>query len=321
MRKAEKIARGASPGARVAFLGHAVIWGATCGFIFIVSTLYAAIIVGAAWGIGLTAHGFFAVAGPELRKRWASEEVDRQLGARVNDARLAQRGEDARSLERLSAAVAHEIRNPITAAKSLLQQIAEDPTSDDNAEFGRIAAEELDRVERAVSHLLRYAREEQLRFREIRLEDVVRSALESLRDRLAISPVEVRTDLDGGGELRADPEQLRRVVANLVGNAMDSLEDIGLTSPTVDISIGENLAGTEAWLRVRDNGLGVPETERDLIFTPFHTTKDEGTGLGLALSRKVVQAHGGRLELNPDCVEGAEFVITLPKQAAGGRAA
>ena len=70
-----------------------------------------------------------------------------------------------RSLEDLSAQVAHEIRNPISAAKSLVQQMGEDPTSSDNIEFADVALSELDRVERSISHLLRYAREEELRLR------------------------------------------------------------------------------------------------------------------------------------------------------------
>ena len=78
-------------------------------------------------------------------------------------------GRHVRSLEDLSAQVAHEIRNPITAAKSLVQQMGEDPTSAENVGYAKVALEELDRVERSVAHLLRYAREEDLRLAEVSL--------------------------------------------------------------------------------------------------------------------------------------------------------
>ena len=116
---------------------------------------------------------------PALWARWVEEEVGRKVGATVTRERRQVEGRHARALESLSASVAHEIRNPVTAAKSLVQQIAEDPTSTTNAEYARVAAAELDRVERSVSHLLRYAREEPLTLAETDLEDVVRGALET----------------------------------------------------------------------------------------------------------------------------------------------
>jgi len=94
------------------------------------------------------------------------------------------RGEHARNLEELSASIAHEIRNPITAAKSLVQQLGEDPGSAENVEYANIALQELDRVEKSISHLLRYAREEEMNPRPMKLADAIESALETVRERL-----------------------------------------------------------------------------------------------------------------------------------------
>ena len=77
---------------------------------------------------------------------------------------------------------------------------------------------------------------------------------------------------------------------------------------------GENLAGSEVWLRVVDNGPGIPADEQERIWSPFFTTKETGTGLGLALSRKTVEAHGGRIELLSDPRQGSEFVLSFPKE-------
>ena len=230
-------------------------------------------------------------------------------------------GEHARSMETLSASIAHEIRNPITAAKSLVQQMGEDPTAAENVEYARVALEELDRVERSVSHLLRFAREEEMGIGDVRMADVIDSALETFRERLARGGIELVREPGGEGALRGDAEQLRRVVINLVGNALDALDESRTPNPRIELALGENLAGGEVWVRVRDNGPGIDAEALAKIFSPFYTSKANGTGLGLAISRKLVEAHGGTLEARSQPGAGAEFLVTLPKQlAAGSRA-
>ena len=77
--------------------------------------------------------------------------------------------------------------------------------------------------------------------------------------------------------------------------------------------MGENLAGSEVWVRVADNGLGIEDDVRDQIFDPFYTSREEGTCLGLALCRKIVDNHGGSIEVETASGEGTEFVLVFPK--------
>jgi two-component system sensor histidine kinase PilS (NtrC family) len=144
--------------------------------------------------------------------------------------------------------------------------------------------------------------------------DVVESALALCQDRIARARVELRREIDGEGLLRGDGEQLRRVVANLLGNALDALEAGRTPAPRIDVALGENLAGTEVWVRIRDNGPGLNAEALAKLFRPFHTTKEGGTGLGLAITRKLVEAHGGTIEAHSEPGAGAEFLVTLPKQ-------
>jgi len=106
---------------------------------------------------------------------------------------------------------------------------------------------------------------------------------------------------------------LRRVVINLVGNALDALNGTAVASPRVEIEAGENLAGTEVWLRVRDNGPGIEPGRTEEIWAPFHTSKANGTGLGLPITRKVVETHGGSIEVESPPGGGTEFCVVLPK--------
>jgi signal transduction histidine kinase len=298
---------------RIAFLGHAVIYAATSLFLFVVAGLFPALVVSLSWGIGLAAHGFFGVVAPELRDRWIAEEVSHRVESSVGRERRSLGVEHAKEMHRLSAAVAHEIRNPITAAKSLVQQMGEDPGSEENVEYAKIAIEELDRVEKSISHLLRYAREEALRTAPMRLNPVVESALETLRDRL--DGVAVSRDLVERDEIVGDADALRRVVINLVNNALDAIEESHPSEPAIVVSTGRSLSGEMLWLSVRDNGCGIePERVGD-VFSPFHTSKDQGTGLGLAITKKLVEGHGGTIEVNPSGApeSGTEIVVTLPR--------
>ncbi len=299
---------------KIKFVQHFVTYFFVCFFLFFVAGRVVSTIVGLAWGIGLASHFFQAIVAPDLRRKWVSSEVDAQVARSVTRERRALEGENLRSLEELSASIAHEIRNPITAAKSLVQQMGEDPASADNVEYAQVALTELDRVERSISHLLRYAREEAMDVREMQLQEVLESALDTLRDRIDSAGVKLALEVDCEGSMEGDPEKLRRVLINLVGNALDAFEEVGTRDPNLEVALGENLAGTEVWVRIKDNGGGMDAETQKKIFRPFYTSKSNGTGLGLAITRKLVDAHNGRVELHSTPGQGTEFVLTFPKQ-------
>jgi signal transduction histidine kinase len=262
----------------------------------------------------------FAAAGGQVLSTFADRFrrpfLDEELG-RVRDRSDAQRavaGRHAQEMQELTASIAHEIRNPITAAKSLVQQMGEDPDATENLEYANVALEELERVERSVSHLLRFARDEDVALQPLRLAQVVEGALSAIGERAAERGVKLDQDVGAEGAMAGDPEKLRRVILNLVGNAIDALSDARTANPRVEVSLGENLAGSEVWVRVRDNGPGIDPDERRKIFNPFHTGRQSGTGLGLAITKRIVDAHGGEIEAGEAPGGGAEFVLSLPKQ-------
>ena len=259
---------------------------------------------------------------PKLRQRFIDREVSRQVSATLSDERQQMVGEHARSMETLSASIAHEIRNPITAAKSLVQQMEEDPTAAENVEYARVALEELDRVERSVSHLLRFAREEEMGVGDVQLAEVIDSALETFRERIARAGIElVRRAGRRGRAARRRREAAAR--GHQPGRQRDRRagREPHARSPRIELAMGENLAGTEVWVRVHDNGPGIDREALQKIFSPFYTSKANGTGLGLAISKKLVDAHDGTLDVGSQPGAGAEFLVTLPKQHAGRRAA
>jgi signal transduction histidine kinase len=265
-------------------------------------------------GVLLLRQFYRLILEPRLREKFVEREVRSQVHATLSEERRVLEGRHAHSMEQLSASIAHEIRNPITAAKSLVQQMGEDVSATENVEYAKVALEELHRVERSVSHLLRFARDEEMRMAELRMADVIDSALETFRDRIARAGVRVERRIDCEGTMTGDAEQLRRVIINLVSNAFDVLEESATPDPRLEIQMGENLAGSEVWLRIGDNGPGIDADAQEKIFSPFYTSKEGGTGLGLPICRKLVDAHGGRIEVEAGPGRGVEFLITLPKQ-------
>jgi len=209
----------------------------------------------------------------------------------------------------LAARIAHEIRNPVTAARSLAQQLAREPASPFAAEH-RLILGELERVERQVAALLRFARREEFHFEPVDLSELARATLEAFRPRLEAGGVTLDTELADGVTARADREKLRQVLINLLENALDAMtaEAAGPRTLSVAVANGHGAAALE----VRDNGPGVPADALPHLFEPFFSTKASGTGLGLAIARRTIEAHGGRIAVRAGGARGLAVSVELP---------
>jgi len=249
----------------------------------------------------------------------AIDAVADQLGLVLDAAELLARtvaverslahAEKLAAIGELAARIAHEIRNPVTAARSLAQQLAREPASPFAVEH-RLILGELERVERQVAALLRFARREDLRFEPVDLGELARATLEAFRPRLEASGVTLELELADGVAARADGEKLRQVLINLLENALDAMtaEAGGPRTLSVAVANGHGAAALE----VRDSGPGVPADALPHLFEPFFSTKPSGTGLGLAIARRTVEAHGGRIAVRGGSERGLVVSVELP---------
>jgi|SRR5579862_2338810 len=269
------------------------------------------------WGLGLFFHYMGVFGSRMMRERYFEPAVERE----VRREKVMMHTEKQASIDELSATIAHEIRNPIAAAKSLVQQMAEDPTSVENVQYAGVALDELDRVERRILHLLRYAKEEEYIFAPISIASVVDAALTQMRAKLDAAHVSVQRNYIVGPTLIADGEKLKQVFANVLDNATDAFDgmpaDAATGSPPrrIEVFIDNGTqagARRSATVRVRDNGCGIPAEKIERIFNPFFTTKEKGTGLGMAISKKIIEAHEGSINVVSEAGRGAEFIVTLP---------
>jgi signal transduction histidine kinase len=190
-----------------------------------------------------------------------------------------------------------------------VQQIGERPTAADNIEYARVAIDELDRVEKRISHLLRFAKEEDYQFDRVDLAAVVDAGLAQLRAKLDAAAVRVARNYLQGPTVLADREKLKQVFVNVLDNAIDALAALdGERRLDLFIERGDK----RATVRLRDNGAGVPAEHLARLFTPFFTTKENGTGLGMAISKKIVEAHEGTIDVVSEPGRGTEFAVALP---------
>jgi signal transduction histidine kinase len=226
------------------------------------------------------------------------------LRARAHAAQLAALGEAA-------ARIAHEIRNPLAAARSLVQLGAAGGEPDVTA----TALLELDRIGRLVGELLAFARrEETLRIEEVDLADVCRDALAQVHALAEAGAVHVRSELPAA-RARGDRDRLVQVVANLCRNAVEALHE--KQGPgTLQVRIRPAPGQGRVAIEVRDDGPGIAPDEVAQVFEPFRTTKSTGTGLGLAIARRIVEGHGGRLTVESTVGEGTVFRCELPGSVA-----
>ena len=222
----------------------------------------------------------------------------------------------------MSGALAHELHQPLTSILANAQAaiLLLDRNPPDLREVRAILEDIAQQDKHSASVIARFRsflREGESRFEPLVVESVVRDALALSRSAVTLSDVEVQTQISAGlPRIWGDPVQLLQVMVNLIVNACDSMS----LTPQADRRLtlhAASLGREHVQLSVADSGIGLPSGGEDHVFQPFFTTKPKGLGLGLAIGRSIVAAHGGRLwgENNPS--QGATFHLVLPTEGMG----
>ncbi|MDY6970705.1 MAG: ATP-binding protein [Thermodesulfobacteriota bacterium] len=214
---------------------------------------------------------------------------------------------------KLAAGVAHSIRNPLTSVKMRLFSLERTLSlSDHQKEDFEVISEEIKHIDNILQNFLEFSRPPRLRTQKISPSDVVDLVVQLLRHRLESYNVDIKIFRQGPlPDIQADPEQLKELLINLIVNSCESMAGGGKILIHEEESFADPL-GKVVVIRLADNGPGVPESLQEKIFQPFFTTKEEGSGLGLSIAARIVEEHGGWLDLVTDEGEGSTFVITFP---------
>lgn len=215
----------------------------------------------------------------------------------------------------LAAGVAHTIRNPFTSIKMRMFSLGRSlELSEAQDEDLQVISDEISRIDKIVENFLEFARPPKLRLQECCLGEVINGVVTLLEYRLRAYSVELKYTFQPElGQVKLDPDRLKEALANLIINSCEAMESGGR------ISISETreshpTMGDVAVVTISDSGPGIPESILDKVTTPFFTTKEDGSGLGLSIVARIVKEHNGKFTVysKPDQGAGATFVIILP---------
>lgn len=245
--------------------------------------------------------------------------VLREQHARAQEAlrrrdRLAAMGE-------LASTVAHEVRNPLNAIGMSVQRLRREfvnATPDqgaaahsEQAELLDVLSSETSRINRIVQQFLEFARPPRLAVRPVELAAFLTEVAASTAAMAAEHGITLDTHFDGVGEASLDPDQFRQALDNLLRNAIEASPE----GSSVALRAGRTENGYR--IVVEDYGPGIPADQVPRIFDLYFTTKAEGTGVGLAVTHQVIDAHGGTLEVDTELGRGTRMIIHLPSTGRG----
>jgi signal transduction histidine kinase len=226
---------------------------------------------------------------------------------------LAER-DNLAALGQLAAVVAHEVRNPVAVIFGALATLQRPARSEEDANLLGIVGEEAERLKQLVTRLLEAVRPFELQYSSRAARHVIQAAVSQVTTSSGVAATQVELVSVPTDEVECDEVLLVQAIANLVQNALGA---IGRRAPVRVRAVVEE-SSRPAMLRVEidDDGEGVPPAVRALLFTPFFTTRATGTGLGLALVKRIAGAHGGTVDYATPQDGGASFVLRVPLRAS-----
>ena len=215
------------------------------------------------------------------------------------------------SVGRLAAGAAHEINNPLAVISGKAQLLLLGEADSARADSLNTVIDQTMRISKIISDLMGYARPAEPEVAETSLQSMIENALYMAQHRIPDNQVETSVEIpEEVTKLRVDARQIEQVLVNLFVNGIQAMDGAGLLSLKVE---HHEATGTIS-IQVTDTGPGIAAEDLNRVFDPFFTTKreGEGTGLGLAVSHRIVEAHGGRMTVSSRLGKGTTFTITLP---------
>ncbi|MBI3933196.1 MAG: HAMP domain-containing protein [Acidobacteria bacterium] len=227
------------------------------------------------------------------------------------------RAEHLATLGELAAGLAHEIRNPLAGIAGVIEIIGRDlPESSPSREVWKDVQQEIRQIQKILNELLDYARPKPPRFTLADLNLTAEHAASLARQQVLSRPIRITVvPAPPLPPVEHDAGQMQQVLLNLLLNAIQSIEGAG----SIELSL--NSEDDFAIVRVSDTGRGIDSKHLASIFRPFFTTKGQGTGLGLSLAQRIVEAHGGRIDATSAPGQGSQFTIRLPLPKAAEKSA
>ncbi|WP_167578553.1 ATP-binding protein [Jeotgalibacillus proteolyticus] len=208
----------------------------------------------------------------------------------------------------LAAGIAHEIRNPMTALKGFIQ-LLESSVKEDHSMYFSVIMSELQRIETIMTEFLMLAKPKASALEYISLPSIIKETADLMQAQATLYDIELTVECcDQGARLFGDANRLKQVFINLIKNSIEATSDGG------KITLRYHSDSSAQHITVKDSGCGISEEQLEKINQPFYTTKENGTGLGLVVSLKIVEEHGGRVEVSSQKGLGTTFHLLFPNK-------
>ncbi|HEA64979.1 MAG TPA: sensor histidine kinase [Candidatus Aminicenantes bacterium] len=218
------------------------------------------------------------------------------------------------SIGRISAGIAHEIRNALTSVKLNIQKLVQSDRLDETEkEHLSISQEGIGQMEKFVRELLDFTRVSELNLDRFSLEQILDESIKTLADTLELKKVVLEKNYkEGLPQVLVDADKLKQVFLNILRNAYDAVEEKGKIN--ISLSLLKERGGSKIRVFISDNGCGIPEENREIVFEPFYTKKSSGIGLGLPIARKIIEQHRGTIRVKENAAQGTSFEILIPTE-------
>lgn len=239
------------------------------------------------------------------------------------EAELMQRNEEIsrnqalNTVGKMANIIAHDLRNPLSSIKMGLQILKQDAnkiSEEDANELNQIALEQVHYMEDILADLMSYSRPNAVDLEWIDIEKIIKTSIQLVQKEITQSQASIHTHFEKNLPIiSADSRKLRQVFSNLISNAIQSVESIEDLKPIVDISIKLELGDENSYLtiEIKDNGCGFDESETQLLFEPFHTSRSKGTGLGLSIAKRFIELQNGEIFLKLNKNGGSSAIVKL----------
>jgi two-component system, sporulation sensor kinase B len=219
------------------------------------------------------------------------------------------RTEKMNVVSQLAASVAHEIRNPMTSVRGFMQLMQKENLTKEQHLYINISIEELDRAQEIINQYLALAKPQTDQYETIDLTSVIQQSIDVMHSYAILNSIHITQQVESSLEIEGLKLEIQQVLINIIKNAIEAIKSEG----EIWITATKNSNGFVS-IQIKDNGVGMTEDQMKKLGSPYYSTKEKGTGLGLTVCHQIVKQMGGQIMIKSELKKGTCFTINLPSK-------